>query len=268
MIDKTAIRSKKGLKLKNPILIVGLPGIGNVGKLVAEHLRKEFGAEKIATLYSPHFPHHVIMLKNGGIRLANNRFYLIKSKKQQNDIVILTGDVQAVSPEGQYETNAAIVDFFKNKLGGKFIYTIGGYSIGEPVTDPPKVFGNATDKSIKEQFKDTDVIFGKSKGVIWGSAGLIIAFAKMQKLEGICLMGETSFLNVDASAAKAVTIQLAKKLDLKIDTANLDKIIKKTASTLKDLERQAAIINAAQQPQQFIPSSDLKELDNKPSYIR
>src|SRR5271155_1270537 len=102
MIEKTVIKRKKDIKLKDPILIVGLPGIGNVGKLVAEHLRRTFGAEKIATMYSPHFPHQVIMLKNGGIRLVNNRFYVLKSRKQQkNDIVILTGDAQAVTPEGQ-----------------------------------------------------------------------------------------------------------------------------------------------------------------------
>lgn len=270
MISKTTIKRKKEVMPKNPILIVGLPGIGNVGKLVAEHLRREFGAKKFATMYSPHFPHQVIMLKNGAVRLVNNRFYLITSKGRKNDIVILTGDVQAVSPEGQYETNAAIVDFFKNALGGKFVYTIGGYSIGEPITGKPRVFGNATDKKIKEQFKDTDVIFGKSKGMIWGSAGLIIAFAKMQGIEGICLMGETSMLDVDASAAKAVTIQLAKKLGLKIDTAKLDEIIKKTASALKELERQAAILNAGQQPQPFLPAGtpESKESAQRPSYIR
>jgi len=268
MINKTVIKRKKGIKLRDPILIVGLPGIGNVGKLVAEHLKREFGSERIATMYSPHFPHNVIMLKNGGIRLISNRFYLIKTKKRQNDIVLLTGDVQAITPEGQYETNSMIVDFFKNGLGGKFIYTIGGYSIGEPVVGNPRVFGNATDKSVKSQFKNTDVIFGKSKGAIWGSAGLIIAFAKMQKIEGICLMGETNFLDVDAGAAKAVIMQLAKKLNLKIDTTKLDKIIKKTATALKEMERQSNLINLGQQvqiPVSGLPPSGERE---KPSYIR
>jgi len=33
-----------------------MPGIGNVGKLVAEHLRRELKAVRIGTIYSPHFP--------------------------------------------------------------------------------------------------------------------------------------------------------------------------------------------------------------------
>ena len=37
-------------KLKNPILIEGLPGIGNVGKLAIEHLIDSVGATKFAEL--------------------------------------------------------------------------------------------------------------------------------------------------------------------------------------------------------------------------
>ncbi len=268
MIDKTTIRWKKGVKANKPILIVGLPGIGNVGKLVAEHLRRELGAVKIATIYSPHFPHQVVMLKNGGVRLVNNRFYLIKAKKQTgNDILLLTGDAQAISPEGQYEVNSKIVDFFKSKLDGRFVYTIGGYNIGEGMVGKPRVFGNATDKTVIGQFKGTDVIFGKSKGAIWGSAGLIIAFAKMQKLDGVCLMGETSFLEVDASAAKAVIIQLSKKLSLNINTEDLDKIIEKTAKAVTELEKQVGNLNLGQQ-YPIVGGETGHGESSRPSYIR
>ncbi|MDE1870678.1 MAG: PAC2 family protein [Candidatus Micrarchaeota archaeon] len=262
MLDKTIIKMKKGIKPNRPVLVVGLPGIGNVGKLVAEHLRREFGAKKFATLYSPHFPHQVVMLKNGGIRLVNNRFYLIKAKKQsESDIVILTGDAQAVTPEGQYEVNSKIVEFFKERLGGRFIYTIGGYNIGSGMGINPRVFGNATDKKVIGQFKDTDVVFGKSKGMIWGSAGMIIAFAKMTKTDAICLMGETSLLNVDASAAKAVIIQLSKKLNLKVNTSELDKIIERTAKAITELEKQVGNV------QQY-PMERGSESEGRPSYIR
>ncbi len=237
--EKTTIVMDSEAKLTRPILVVGLPGIGNVGKLVAEHLKSEFDAEKLATLYSNHFPHKVAMLKNGGIRLVSNRFYYIRSKKKNGrDIVILTGDDQAVTPEGQYEVNEKIVSFFKEKLKGDFIYTIGGYTTGEPIQGIPRVFGNATSKEVVDGFKGTKVHFGESKGFIWGSAGLIIAFAKHQKLDGVCLMGETSFVDLDASAAKSVLLVLAERLGLTIDTQNLDKIITQTAQAIKEIERQ------------------------------
>ena len=263
---ETIIKRNKSVKPRAPILVVGLPGIGNVGKLVAEHLKREFKAVRFATLYSPHFPHQVVMLKNGSIRLVSNRFYLIKSKRANgNDIVLLTGDVQAVSPEGQYDVNAKIVDFFKNELKGTFIYTIGGYSIGEvnAIVKSPRVFGNATRKDVLKQFTGTDVVFGESRGLIWGSAGLIMAFAKMNKMDGICLMGETSFLDMDASAAKAVILTLSKKLQLDINTANLDKIINKTAKAIKEIEKQQGMV----QMEQLQPGQEGKP-GERPSYIR
>lgn len=268
MIQKTTIKMKKGLKFNKPVLVVGLPGIGNVGKLVTEHLRKEFKAEKFATLYSQHFPHQVVMLKNGGVRLVNNRFYLIKGKKNGPDIILLTGDVQAITPEGQYEVNAKIVDFFKNRLGGNYIYTIGGYSIGEAMTSKPRVFANATGQKVIDQFKGSSVIFGKSKGMIWGSAGLIIAFAKMANIDGVCLMGETSFLDVDASAAKAVIIELAKKINLNVNTADLDVIIEQTAKAVRELENQAGMGMGQQMPYPLGGTGTPKDEHGHPSYIR
>ncbi len=173
-------------------------------------------------------------------------------------------DRALVGPEGQYEVNARIVDFFKNGLGGKFIYTVGGYSLGQAIPSKPRVFGNVTGPNVIDMFKGTDVIFGESRGIIWGSAGLIVAFAKAEGINAVCLMGETSFLDVDASAAKAVLLQLGKHLGLNVDTANLDKIIENTAKALRELERQAGgLPMGGQQPIPY-PITDEKS----PSYIR
>ncbi|MDE1832828.1 MAG: proteasome assembly chaperone family protein [Candidatus Micrarchaeota archaeon] len=262
-IERTTIKVKKGARPNSPILIVGLPGIGNVGKLVAEHLRKELKAERIATLYSPHFPHQALMLKNGSVRLVSNRFYLAKSpKKGGSDIIILTGDTQAVSPEGQYEVNSRIVEFFAKRLKGSFIYTVGGYNLGEPIVKEPRVFGNATSGKVIKGFKSTNVIFGKSRGVIWGSAGLIIAFAKMKGLDGLCIMGEVGPFDIDASAAKAVITTLSKKLGLEIHTQNLDKMIEQTAKLVRELEKQAGM------PAPLESGTEAGSKEHRPSYIR
>jgi len=50
---------KKMPKLTNPILIEGLPGIGNVGKLAVEHLIDTIKAKKFAEIYSKDFPPQV-----------------------------------------------------------------------------------------------------------------------------------------------------------------------------------------------------------------
>ena len=97
MMETTIIETEK-VKMKNPILIEGLPGIGLVGKIAADHLIDELGAKQVAQLVSPHFPHQVIMHKNGVMRMIKNRFYHVSGKK--NDLLILVGDVQAVLIRG------------------------------------------------------------------------------------------------------------------------------------------------------------------------
>lgn len=79
MLKTTILRTRKP-RLKEPILIEGLPGVGHVGKLVAEHLVEELGAKKIMEIYSPHFPPQVIVEDDGTTRLVRNEVYAYKSK--------------------------------------------------------------------------------------------------------------------------------------------------------------------------------------------
>lgn len=264
-MQKTTVKLKKFKVGKSPIAIVGMPGIGNVGKLVAEHLRRELKAERIGTIYSPHFPHQAVMMKSGRLRLVSNMIYLSKQKKGP-DIIIITGDVQAVTPEGQYEVNAMIFRLLKERFGVGFIYTIGGYTTGEGMPQKRRVFGNATSAAVVSRFKGTKIIFGQSKGLIWGSAGLIPAFARIGKVDAACLMGETAMLEVDAAAAKVVIEELSKVLQIKINTNNLDKIIKKTDEIIKQLGQANA---GMQMPMGMIPDGGGPPPEQgRPSYIR
>jgi proteasome assembly chaperone (PAC2) family protein len=47
MRENRVIHLEKNVEIKNPIMIVGLPGVGHVGKLVAEHLVEELESTKI-----------------------------------------------------------------------------------------------------------------------------------------------------------------------------------------------------------------------------
>ncbi|MDE1865993.1 MAG: PAC2 family protein [Candidatus Micrarchaeota archaeon] len=268
MMQKTTIKLRRNAKAgKAPIAIIGMPGIGNVGKLVAENIRRELKAERIGTIYSPHFPHQAVMLKNGRLRLVNNTIYLAKVKGKP-DLIIITGDMQAVTPEGQYDVNYMIFRLLKERFNCSFIYTIGGYSTGEAVQQKRRVFGNATNTKTIDMFKKTNIIFGKSKGMIWGSAGLIPAFARMGKVDAACLMGETAMLEVDAAAAKSVIEELSKVLGVKIGTDNLDKIIKRTDEIIRQLGQ--ANINIPMPMGQMPVEGGAPSPDpgHRPSYIR
>lgn len=249
----------KKTEFKDPILFVGLPGIGSIGSLVAEHLKSELKAKKFATLYSPHFPYQIIMLKNGGFRLVNNRFYYAKGGKGKSDIIILLGDAQPMTPEGQYEVNEKIVEFFK-QLGGRRIYTIGGFSMGLQYVKAPKVFGLATDQETINYIKKQGVTPTGSTGMsVLGSAGMIVAFSKKHKLSAACIMGETGMLDVDANSAKAVLQVIGKILGMKIELGSIEKLKAETEKMLGELEEARGASFSQSEPSGF---------RDRPGYIR
>ena len=112
-----------------------------------------------------------------------------------------------------------------------------------------------------ERLKGSKIIFKQSKGMIWGSAGLIIAFAKMQKMDGVCILGETTFVDFDIKAAKAVLAVLAERLQIKMNTENLDKLIKQTNKLMASMQQQMATSESG-----YVETPEEKE--RKLSYIR
>ena len=234
MMETTIVELEKA-KMKNPILIEGLPGIGLVGKIAADHIIHELKATQVAQLYSPHFPHQVIMQKNGVMRMIKNRFYHVKGKK--NDLLLLVGDVQAVTSEAQYEVTGKMLDYCQKK-GVKLTITLGGYGTGK-VPGVPRVFGIVSNKSMVETYKKYGIIFGESRGSIIGAAGLLLGLGKLRNMPGVCLMGETHGGFVDPKSAQSVLEVLCKILGIKVDAKKLDQRAKESEAFARKMEKEA-----------------------------
>jgi uncharacterized protein (TIGR00162 family) len=211
------------ISLKNPILIQGLPGVGNVGKLGVNHMIQEFHAIHFAELYSYTFPYHVIVDNEGILRLLRNEFWFAQLSKSgsEHDIILLTGDYQSQTPDGQYEIVNLILDLAK-KLKVSQIFTLGGYATGS-VSRDPRVFGTATNLSLIKDLKEEGVEINESGGPIVGASGLLLGLGKMRGIEGACLLGETSGFMADALSAKVVLEKLIKLLNLELDLSILEK---------------------------------------------
>jgi uncharacterized protein (TIGR00162 family) len=227
-------------KLKNPIFIEGLPGIGNVGKLAAEHIIESINAIKFAELHCKDFPPQVFINIDGTIKLVNNEFFYWKAKnRDQRDLILLTGDYQGLSSQGQYELVEKILDLIQ-EMGVKEIYTLGGYGLGYEIEDP-KVLCATTDISLVKQMKKYGAIFKKNEpgGGIVGASGLLIGLGKLRGLQGVCFMGETPGYLVDPKSAKAVLNVLMKVTNINISLSALEKKakeIERIAHQLKEIE--------------------------------
>lgn len=202
-----------------PILIEGLPGIGHVGKLVAEHMIQELGATKIAEITSIYFPPQVIINEGGTVRLCNNELHRYSGEK--GTYLFLVGDFQSTSGEGHYLLSQTYVDL-ANQLGVKRIYTLGGYGVGH-FNEVTRVIAAVNREDLRKDVEDAGGIFseGEPGGGIIGAAGLMLGLSIPFGMEGICLMGETSGYLVDPRSATTVLSVLTRLMGIEMDDAKL-----------------------------------------------
>lgn len=184
------------------VLVGGLPGIGQVGKVVVDHVLHEIDAEKVAEIHSVHFPPQVVNRPDGTCRLVNNEIWRYRSPT--TTYLFLVGDCQSVSPEGHYVLADRYLDCAE-RFGVQRIFTLGGYGVGHLV-DEPRVLSTVTHAHLRPAVEEAGATFdGDEAGSgIVGAAGLIIGLGARRGLEGVCLMGETSGYLVDPKSAAAV----------------------------------------------------------------
>ena len=234
-MEITQITVLEDVELNNPVFIEALPGIGHVGKLAADHMIDEFNATKFAEIYSPSFPPQVFVGEEGLIENMINELYYVKNVGEDNlDIIILVGNTQALSPEGQYGVCQDILNFVKGK-GASKIFTLGGMATGQPVEES-KIFGAATDEENIELLKEAEVEIRSNDGGIVGASGLFLGLGLRQEMNGICLMGQTPGYFIDAQSAEAILNKLAILLNFEIDTDKLEERAEETKEMFKLME--------------------------------
>ncbi len=253
-MNETKIIMKEKPSLKNPILVVGLPGIGNVGRMAVGYLVHELKAKKFAELYSPYF-FHFVMLYEEVVHVLRNEFYYYKGKER--DVVFLIGDCQAFDPRGHYEVAGKILDFAK-EVGCGEVITIGGFATGkiqiegEAAKRPssgarkPKVMGATSDAKVSKDYEKYGIDFriGGEVGTIVGATGLLVGLSRLHGMKGMCLLGETSGFPIitDPNAAEAVITILQKIIGTNANVSKLHEKVKEMHEFLKkmeDLQREA-----------------------------
>jgi hypothetical protein len=226
-------------KLKNPLFIEGLPGVGNVGRIAAGYLLEELKAKKFAELYSSHFMPFVMLHQSSAVHVLKNEFYYWKAKQSgQRDLIILIGDSQSIDPEGHYEIAESILDFV-SKLGVKEMLTLAGLSVGESI-EKPKIIGAVSDPDLVEKYKKYGIDFeaGAKVGTIVGASGLLLGLGRTRNIKGICLLGETVGFPIipDPKSAEELLKILIKILNVKIDISKIEKKVKEMEEFIKKVE--------------------------------
>jgi len=216
--------------VKEPIAIVGSPGLRSVGKIVVDYLIEELEPRLIAELYSPHFPilyqtrpsyvphpdfpgQAGILLEEGRVELPRVEFYLLT-----NPELLITKGYHA-NFQGQYEVANQVLDFYQ-ELGVKKMMVIAGYG-----TEGKEVCCAATDLELIKELKQYDIDIGY-EGPFYGFSGLVFGLGILRNIKSICLFGKTQPNPEDPEypdpkAAKAVLEKLSIMLNLSIDLSKL-----------------------------------------------
>lgn len=226
---------------KQAVMLEGLPGVGNVGKLAAAHLIDELETRKVIELYSKHFPPQVLIDDGGVVKLVSNEIHYYQAPEGTPDLFILTGEYQGLTPEGQYELCDIILNLCK-ELNVERIYTLGGYGLGK-IVPSPRVLGAGTNEEVVEQMREAGVEFSKDEpgsGIV-GASGLLLGMGTLMGIEGGCLMGETSGYLVDPKSAQVVLEVIQSLLKIEVDVSSLEEKAQQMdllASHIKDMEAQ------------------------------
>lgn len=218
--------------LKKPILIEGLPGIGNVGKVVVDFIIDELKAKKLCKLWSNTFPHSVFVNEENLVELPSIEIYY-KARKGKDDLLFLSGDIQPIDEVSSYEFCELILDILTSFKGNELI-TLGGIGL-QHIPKKPKVYCTGNSKQIVDKYKKGTSLDKNLYGVVGpivGVSGLLLGLAGKRNVKAASFLAETfghpMYLGV--KGAREILKTLNKKLDLDIDIKRLDKEIKEIES--------------------------------------
>lgn len=190
-------------------LLVGFPGIGLVGTIVARHIVEELGMRYVGQIAGYEFP-AVATVRNGQI-LPPIRLYALPEKK----LACLVSDI-TIPDAVSYHMAEAIIKFVKQQKIARIISLAG---IIVPKADEDVVYGvGATVKDLHEiqRYGITPV----SRGMTTGISAAILLKAAEEGVPAALLLGQLH-AKEDFRAAADVVKKLDEILGLSVDVGTL-----------------------------------------------
>ena len=183
-------------ELKQPIAVVGSPGLRSIGELVVEQIVNKTRAKLVAELYSIHLPlvyhtkpsyasHYALpgiggaTVKQGQVDLPKVKFYTCSSPS-----MILARGYHA-NFAGQYDVADEVVGFL-SEFGVTRIIVAAGYG-----SKTRKICCAATNPDLVREMKEQFRIGVDYVGPFYGFSGLVFGLAKRKGIDALCLFAGT-----------------------------------------------------------------------------
>ncbi len=241
------IKLYKEPKLERPDLICGWPGIGRIGIMAVDYLRRAIAAEELGEIEPwDFFEPHKVTIQDGllkDLEFPANRFYYQKLKGK--DLVLFVGEEQPAEGTRLYAAGerayrmANLVLDVAEKFGSQRVYTSGAAVTQTHHTLKPKVWAVPNSDDLIDEVRDyentvlmSELEGRRGPGAISGLNGLLLGVAKKRGMKALCLMGEIPYYLQGSpwpysKAAISVLEVLAGNLGIDIDMIPLLEMAKK-----------------------------------------
>lgn len=252
---KMGAKIYKEPKLKNPVLLCGWPGIGNIGITAIETLKRAVEAEELGEIepWDFFYPHKVV-IENGllkDLQFPKNKFYFKKSQK--SDLIFFIADEQPAEEKGGYASGkkayeiANLVLDIALKFGCQRVYTSGAAVAQIHHTAKPRVWAVPNSVELIDEIRNykntvfmSEIEGRRGQGTISGLNGLMLGIAQKRGLEAICLMGEIPYYLQwiplpYPRASQSVLEVLTRILSIKMDFTLFNQFAEKMEKSIEEL---------------------------------
>lgn len=216
------IKYQNNIDFKKSIVVVGFPGMGLVGKTVATQLINSLDAKLFASIYGTSFPAQLIVSSSGVGDI--NKVLIYASRVGDLGIFVVTGDSQPVNDSEQHMLSYYILSKLKRYNVVEVIAAAA--FVSDVVVTDRKVFIVGSNEKVAKKYVEKGAVV-LNEGVISGLNGIIVGWAKVFEIDGVCVLGETwrsivELNYIDYTAAKLIIDLLNGVWGLGVDTKDLE----------------------------------------------
>ncbi len=216
------VEKKTEKDFENTILIEGLPGIGNVGKITADLLVQEFDTELVAQITSKSLPNAVFVKEDNTVKLPT--IDIRHFEHDGKNFLFMVGDVQPKDSEKSYGFAEAVLEYAESQ-DCKEIITLGGIGL-KNMPERPDLYATGNNKDLLEELGEQGAnleTYGKV-GPIMGISGLLLGLADEENIQAAALLGETMAhpMYVGLKGARQIINLLNERYNFGVETDDLD----------------------------------------------
>lgn len=216
------------VKMKNPVLIEGFPGLGLVGTISASYLVEKLKMDFVGYISSDQFPPLAAVHNHQPLHPAR-----IYASKRHNLIVLIAEFIVPIS--AVYDL-ANQIHLFAKENNVSQIISLGGITLkGEP----HKVYGIASNAKLLADLERHHQVQLIKEGATTGVTGVLLAQGAIENFPVVSFLAQAHEDYMDPRASATVLEVLKSYLDLEFDTSALEQEASASEAKMKELMARA-----------------------------